>query len=252
MFRTFIYIDEDKLRNYSKQLQGKNSATPKTMTQKRSAGLSVGTQVAELSAALETSISSDIEKDLSFEYDCFESALTKLDGEDYFDCVLNSDYDITTVPHMKIIRICNRFEIPETFDMVNMMEQFKPMLMENIETKSSGAQEALEQLFGNASADIPFIVELDDVTVAGKLNTKYLCEKYASLEDYSDQDVYMLCKVVGMMCKEKVEIFDPLKDFIHIPRSMRRKMPSDDNSLGMEKIIVDGPVLKVEAIAIYK
>lgn len=60
----------------------------------------------------------------------------------------------------------------------------------------------------------------------------------------------MLCKVVGIMKKDKVEIFNPLKDFIKLPRAVRREM--DSNSQGMEPILVDGPVLKVEVIAMYK
>lgn len=52
--------------------------------------------------------------------------------------------------------------------------------------------------------------------------------------------------------KEFVEIFDPLKDFIRLPRAMRRQMINDGNSFGLDKISVEGPVLKVEVIAIYK
>lgn len=153
---------------------------------------------------------------------------------------------------MKLIRICCGFEIPEAFDVVNLVEQFKPLLIGQIETQSAGEQEVLQGILGNASADIPFVVELDEVTISGKLNAKYLCEDYSSLEDYADQDVYMLCKVVGMVRKGFVEIFDPLKDFIRLPRAMRRQMTADGNSIGLDKITVEGPVLKVEVIAIYK
>lgn len=61
-----------------------------------------------------------------------------------------------------------------------------------------------------------------------------------------------LHKVVGMIRKDIVEIFDPLKDFIRLPRAMRRQMSADDTSLGIDKITAEGPVLKVEVIAIYK
>ena len=66
------------------------------------------------------------------------------------------------------------------------------------------------------------------------------------------QDVFMLCKVVGISKKECVEIFDPLKDFIRLPRVMRRQMEGNPNTSGLEKIKIQGPVLKVEIIAIYK
>ena len=205
-----------------------------------------------VNGATETSIDSEFEKDVSFDYDHFELDLSKLDGEDYFDCVLNDEYDLTTIPAIKILRICGGIEIPEAFDAVNLIDQFMPMLMGQIETKSAGEQEALESILGKASADIPFIIECDDVTISGKLNAKYLREEYAGLEDYADQDVYMLCKVVGMIRKEKVEIFDPLKDFIRLPRAMRRQMTTNSTSIGLDKISVEGPVLKVEVIAIYK
>ena len=65
-----------------------------------------------------------------------------------------------------------------------------------------------------------------------------------------DQDVFVLCKVIGTVNKEKVEIFDPLKDFMKLSRSIRKK--ANTSSMGLEKIEIDGPVLKVEVIAIYK
>lgn len=252
MFRSFIYLDVDKLYTYKRQIDGKNAATPKTVTQKKTRGFSAAAKVFELNGETETSIDGEFEKDVSFDYDLFELDLSRLDGEDYFDCVLNSDYDLTTIPAMKLVRICSGFEIPESFDAVNLINRFTPLLMGHIETKSAGEQEALEEILGKASADIPFVIEYDDITISGKLNAKYLLEEYASLEDYIDQDVYLLCKVVGMVRKDSVEIFDPMKDFIRLPRAVRRQMTADGKSIGLDKISMEGPVLKVEVIAIYK
>ena len=83
-------------------------------------------------------------------------------------------------------------------------------------------------------------------TISSKLNAKYLREEYA------DQDVYMLCKVVGMVGTDMVEIFDPLKDFIRLLRTMRCQMTAHGKSVGLDKTSIEGPVLKVEVIAIYK
>ena len=98
---------------------------------------------------------------------------------------------------------------------------------------------------------LSIVSEFEDVAISGKLNAKYLLEDYAQLEEYSEQDVFILCKVVGLMQKESVEIFDPLKDFIRLPRAVRRQTNFEDTT-GLEKIYVEGPVLKVEIIAIYK
>lgn len=252
MFRNFIYLDEDRLYSFRRQINGANSASPKSITQKKSAGVSAALGTLGMNGAIETNIDGEFEKDVSFDYDRFELSLAALEGEDYFDFVLNDGYDLTTIPAMKLFRICSGFEIPEEFDIVNLIERFKPFIMGQIETKSSSEQEILEAIIGTASADIPFVIDYDDVTISGKLNSRYLQEEYSNLEDYADQDVYILCKVVGMARKETVEIFDPLKDFIHLPRLMRHQMKNNSNSIGFEKIFINGPVLKVEVIAIYK
>lgn len=198
MFRSFIYLDEDNLRIYKRQIDGKTMYNPRLYLRKA------------------------------------------------------VEYDSTTISAMRLLRICSGFEIPEASDVVNPINQFMPMLMGQIETESAGEQEALEGILGKVSADIPFRVECDDVTIFGELNARYLREEYASLEDYADQDVYMLCKVVGMMRKDMVEIFDSLKDFSRLPRTMRRQMTANGKSVGLDKISIEGPVLKVEVIAIYK
>ena len=154
-----------------------------------------------------------------------------MSGSEYFDLALD-DYDINTVPRMSIIRVNGSFEIPEEFDMFSVAQKFMPLITSQIETTSD-----------NVMGD-------DELTIASKLSMGNLEEEYAELEEYNEQEVYMLCKVVGIMQKDKVEIFNPLKDFIKLPRAVRMGMDSDTQ--GMETILVDDPVLKVEVIAIYK
>lgn len=118
MFRSFIYLDKEKFYTYKRQIDGKNAAQPKAVSQKKISGFSAAMSGFGVNGATETSIDSEFEKDVSFDYDHFELDLSKLDGEDYFDCVLNDEYDLTTIPAMKILRICSGFEIPEAFDAV--------------------------------------------------------------------------------------------------------------------------------------
>lgn len=179
-------------------------------------------------------------------------ALTKLEelsGSEYFDLALD-DYDINTVPRMSIVRVNGSFEIPEQFDMFSVAQKFMPLITSQIETSSDNERELMEAFLGKASADIPIVIEDEELTIASKLSICNLEEEYAELEEYNEQEVYMLCKVVGIMQKDKVEIFNPLKDFIKLPRAVRRGM--DSSGQGMEPILVDGPILKVEVIAMYK
>lgn len=253
MFRSFIYLDEDKLYTYKRQIEGKNNPQPKAVSQKKTAGFSAGMSGFGLNGATETSIDSEYAKDVSFDYDRFELDLSNLDGEDYFDCVLNDDYDPTTIPSMKLMRLCSGFEVPEGFDLINIADKFMPLLMGQVATKTESEQEILTAVLSRASADIPIVIDCGDFKIAAKLNAKFLQEEYSALEEYEEQEVYLLCKVVGMMRKNQVEIFDPMKDFIHLPRQARRNVDTTKaNTTGIQKIVIDGPILKVEVIAIYK
>lgn len=251
MFRSFIYLDTDQLSTYKRQIEG-STLNLKSATMKKSKNTSMGFKVLDGKVGKETQIEGEYASDPSYEYDNFESLLSNMKEDNYFDFVLNDcDYDFTTLPAMSIIRINNHFIVPETFDIVNLIEKFKPLLMEKIDTKSKEEHDVLKSILDKASADIPITSEFDNITVSGKLNVKFLKEDYAQLEEYSEQNVFILCKVVGLIKKDRVEIFDPLKDFIKLPRNVRRQT-NFENTAGLEKIYVNGSVLKVEIIAIYK
>lgn len=249
MFRTFIYLDQEKMYSYLSQIDDKYANQPLEISKKKTRGGSFGTDHLGVNVGTEIEEKRNFTKDLIKDYDRFEKKLEELGGREYFDLVLD-DYDINTVPGMSIIRVNGSFEIPEQFDMYSIAQNFMPLITSQIETSSEDERELMEAFMGKASADIPIVIENEDITIAGKLNTCNLKEEYAELEDYNEQDVYILCKVVGKMQKEKVDIFNPLKDFIKLPRAVRRGMDSDNQ--GLEPILIDGPVLKVEVIAIYK
>lgn len=249
MFRSFIYLDEEKMYSYLRQIDNDFANQPHEVSKKKTKGGSIGTDVFGINTGTEIEERRELVRDIVKDYDRFEKQLEKLVDEEYFDFVLN-DYDIFTVPNMSIIRLVGSFEVPEQFDMFNLAQNFMPLITNQIQTSNEDEKEMMENFLGQASADIPIIMEFDGIAVSGKLSTCHLEEDYEQLEDYHEQDVYMLCKVVGKMQKDQVEIFNPLKDFIRLPRAVRRGMDSDDENF--KAIVIDGPVLKVEVIAIYK
>ncbi len=249
MFRSFIYLDEEKMYSYLRQIDKEFANQPTEVSKRKTREGTIGNGLLGVNAGTETEEKREFVKDITKDYDRFEKKLDELDGTEYFDLVLK-DYDLNTVPNMSIIRVNGSFEIPEQFDMFNLAQNFMPLLKSQIQTSSQDEKELMETFLGNASADIPIVMESEDLIVSSKLSTSFLEEEYAQLEEYSEQEVYMLCKVVGKMQKNQVEIFNPLKDFVKLPRAVRRSM--DSNSRELEPIIIDGPVLKVEVIAIYK
>ena len=249
MFRSFIYLNEEKMYSYLRQIDKEFANQPTEVSKKRTREGTIGNTLLGVNAGIETEEKRELVKDITKDYDRFEKKLDELDGTEYFDLVLK-DYDLNTVPNMSIIRVNGSFEIPEQFDMFNLAQNFMPLFKSQIQTSSQDEKELMETFLGNASADIPIVMESDDLIVSSKLSTSFLEEEYAQLEEYSEQEVYMLCKVVGKMQKNQVEIFNPLKDFIKLPRAVRRSM--DSNNRELEPIIIDGPLLKVEVIAIYK
>lgn len=249
MFRSFIYLDEEKMYSYLRQIDKEFANQPTEVSKRKTREGTIGNGLLGVNAGTETEEKREFVKDITKDYDRFEKKLDELDGTEYFDLVLK-DYDLNTVPNMSIIRVNGSFEIPEQFDMFNLAQNFMPLLKSQIQTSSQDEKELMETFLGNASADIPIVMESEDLIVSSKLSTSFLEEEYAQLEEYSEQEVYMLCKVVGKMQKDQVEIFNPLKDFVKLPRAVRRSM--DSNSRELEPIIIDGPVLKVEVIAIYK
>ena len=249
MFRSFIYLNEEKMYSYLRQIDKEFANQPTEVSKRKTREGTIGNGLLGVNAGTETEEKRELVKDITKDYDRFEKKLDELDGTEYFDLVLK-DYDLNTVPNMSIIRVNGSFEIPEQFDMFNLAQNFMPLFKSQIQTSSQDEKELMETFLGNASADIPIVMESDDLIVSSKLSTSFLEEEYAQLEEYSEQEIYMLCKVVGKMQKKQVEIFNPLKDFIKFPRAVRRGMDSSNKEL--EPIIIDGPVLKVEVIAIYK
>lgn len=251
MFRSFIYLDEDKMYTYLRQIDKNFANRPNETNTKKTIGGSIGVSAISVKAGRETEERRNYCRDAFYDYNQFEKDLESLEAGEYYDFVLNSGYDLKTLPKMSLFRFSGKFIIPEEFDIYSLAQAFMPLMTNQIQSTSNSEKEIIEAFLGNTSADIPFIVDSEDVVISGKLNTNYLLETYSELEEYYEQDVIMLCKVIGMMYKEKVEVFNPLKDFIRLPRAMRRSREESDKD-GFDSIYVDGPLLKVEVVAIYK
>ena len=84
-----------------------------------------------------------------------------------------------------------------------------------------------------------------------KLDSKYLLIDYIELEEYENENIIVLAKVLSRRSGSSI-IYDPLKDFIKINRAMRRM--GDINTLPneLDKIQISGDTLSLEVIAVYQ
>lgn len=253
MFRSFIYVNTEKVYEYYSLLD--ESIKEKILSKERSitnkAGLS--TKPIGIERFKTETIKSEISQYFLSDYNKFEGELTKLDGEHYFDLDENCNkYDISTIPRASIGKMQTKFYIPEEFDYIELINLFKPMLMSSLDIKKS-EQDLYDAFLGNTTADIPIIMEYDNNSVFGKLDTRFLNEDYNQLEEYESEDVTVLFKLNSHDSGYKVTVFDPLKDFIKLNRAMRKSSDLKSSyTKEFSPIIIDGPVIKVEVLAIYK
>ena len=98
-------------------------------------------------------------------YDCAEFEKMLSGRDDYFDFTQTNGLDMLTVPRGSIIKADAFLEIPENFDLMQIIDRFKPLFMDSINTESmeQSGKDALNAFLGNATATrIPIIGDVDD------------------------------------------------------------------------------------------
>jgi len=252
MFRSFVYVNTEKVYEYYSLLDEsiKEKITAKEKSTSNKAGITLNPIGFERSKT--ETLKSEISHYFLSDYNKFERELYKLDGEYYFGFDESDKYDISTMPRSTLGKLQANFYIPEGFDFVDLFEAYKPMIKSSIDIKES-EQVMYDTFLGNTKADIPIIIDLEELKIYGKLDTRFLNEAYNQLEEYEMDEVAVLFKLISHDTSSKVTIFDPLKDFIKLNRAMRRSADIKSSYTNeFSPIIVDGPVIKAEILAIYK
>ena len=134
MFRSFVYLDEEKMYSYLRQIDKDYANRPEEISTKKAKGGNFGPTAFSLNIGTEVEERKRYNKDLFNDYDRFEKDLESLEGDEYYDFVLNPDYDYNTVPKMSILRISGKLEIPEQFDMYSIAQGYMPLITSQIQT----------------------------------------------------------------------------------------------------------------------
>lgn len=249
MFRSFIYLNEEKMLEYKSILEG-NEKFKKRNTKSISKA-AISTPIASAEVELDDNSNEEKSQNISLEYHNFEKELSRIKEDAFWDLTnISEEFSIANLPSMSILKLRGFIEVPEKFDLYNLITEYQSIVFGAICPKSKNEEVALEFL-KNANPDIPILIDYEDFTLSGKLNTKWLIEEYTELETYEELEVTILCKIEGYVNKESVEIYNPTKDFVRLNRTMRRTANFGDNEY-WSPITINGPVIKSEIIAIYK
>ena len=244
MFRSFIYLDTDALNRYAQQLE----LGYRTKIESAKVGAAANFGVANAKVELEGTPSQNNVFSL---YDKLERKIEKLQGNEYFD-FLSGDFDESTIPPMSLMRFNGNASILEAFDLMNTLKTFAPLLNAAGQLNESNTEipnELILNLLNRENAQIPLLIDGLSIQIYSKLKTRFIIDgDVSAIEDLEDEEVAFLCKVESHVLKDKVVVYDPLKDFMKLGRALRRNIKRTPE---LEEVIVPGPALKVELIAIY-
>lgn len=252
MFGKIIYYDKKTIDEYIALIKGKKNIQVDEYDIANDKGLKADLKVLEADAKASKSYKAKVQESLLFDCNEFERMLSGRD--DYIDFCTTLGRDIATVSRGYIIKIDAIVNIPEEFDMVTLIDKFKPLLMDSIdlENTNEGSKIALQTFLGNAKATkIPVILEMDEDILCGKIVAENLIIDYSELEEFEGEEITILARSSsnGMSATSKA-FYDPLKDFLSLNRMLRKQMKDMPNEFS--SICADSEYKPVDILAIYR
>lgn len=256
MFKNLIYFDNTKIAEYGALLEGKKHIAVKNV--KVSSGKAVNAKIPLVSAGINGTNEIQGEVTDNFLLDCneFEKLISDKGTDNYFD-FLEGNYDFETIPRTSIARFEGAFKIPEEFDMMDLINQFKPILSSNMNIVNAPEKELFNKIFAKESTKIPTFIESDcfkNRLGFAKLNSQNLLYGLEDLEDFENEDVVIIAKVLSKKVvnqHEPIILFDIMKDLFSLSRGFRRQA-GQDRIEGLNNIESNEDIFIFEILAIYQ
>lgn len=255
MFKNMIYFDSLKVAEYKAVLAGKKHVAIKNV--KISSSKSLDANVSVFSGGIGGSNEMEGELIENMVLDCneFEDLLEKKGGEHYFN-LMTEDYDVETITKSSIISFEGALSIPNEFDMMELINQFKPMLISSMNLANAEEEEIFKKIFEKENTKIPMFIQsnqLGERQGFTKLTSTELIVGMETLEDYEDEELTFIAKISSRkQAKDKpIVVFDIMKDLFSISRGLRRQMGQEEIE-GIENIKSERDILELEVLAIYR
>lgn len=250
MFGKLVYYDKKAVSEYKSIISGKPNLEIESYDVTNDKGINADLRLVSADVKASKSYTAKVQESSLFDCDQFEKMLAGRD--DFFDFTTSSDYDILTVPNRSIIKMDGYIEVPEDFDMVKVIEAFKPYLMQSdqIQWMEEKSKMALQTFLGSASATkIPLVFEGEDTLFCSKILQDNVVVSYEELSEI-EEDVNILARVTSSFISNKKAYYDPLKDFMMLNRMMRKSM--GDRGKEFSPIFADDDYRMIEMLAIYR
>ncbi|MBM7587935.1 hypothetical protein JOC86_004510 [Bacillus pakistanensis] len=255
MFKNLIYFDSTKVAEYGAVLEGKKHVAIKNV--KVNSGKSLNAKVPVVSGGINKSneMEGEIVDNLILDCNEFEELLVSKSKDNYFD-FLENECDAETIPRTSIVRFEGGFSIPSEFDMMDLINKFKPMLTSSMNLQNAQEEEIFNKLFSKESTKIPAFFEcsnFEERVGFSKLNSNNLCYELEHLEDFEDEEVTIIAKVLSRkdITDKPIVVFDIMKDLFSLSRGIRRQM-GDNEIDGIPNIKSDENIIILEVLTIYQ
>lgn len=250
MFGKIMYYDKKTIDEYKSIIKGQRQLEVEEYEVSNDKGATIDLRAISADAKASKKYVAKVVENLLYECDEFEKML--IGRDDYFDFTLEDGYDITTVPRGSIIKVNAFLEIPEGFDLMHLIDTFKPFLMDSldVEPMEKSEEDAWKSVLTNAKATkIPVIADADGYTLCAKIHSDNLILEYQEFEEYED-GITLLARVSSAIISKQKPFYDPLKDFMVMNRLLRRSMGTRGEEL--EAITVDSEYRQIDVLAIYQ
>lgn len=257
MFKNLIYFDSNRVQEYTAVLEGERKLRVKSARIKTDKSFNSNLKVFTAGKGGSNEIEGELQDNLILDCNEFESLLEKKGLDSFFDFTDdNNDYDIETIPKSSIIRFDGEFKIPEEFEVMDLINQYKPWIATSIDLDSSEEKEILKKILGKDNTKIPVFLNshfLENRVGFSKLGSNNLLYSLVDLEDFEDEEVTIVAKILSRRNAENkpVVVFDILKDLFSLGRGIRKQI--DKNQIErLVNIESSKDVINLEVLAIYQ
>lgn len=233
MFGDLIYFNKKKVDQYSALILGKNIET--RVTDKDNI--------------------EDISANYLLECSNFEKLLQRRD--DFIDYVDdNQGISIKDVRISSIIKVTGEIYIPEQFDMIHLIDQYKDMIVSQVDYEDNNQRELINSVLKKPKVKIPIFCELggdcDYWMGIGKVSQEDMLIDYNELEDYEGKELTIIARLESRKYyrDKPLPVFDIYKDFLGLNRALRKQIASEKKQ-EFESIDVNEDYIGLELLAIY-